>query len=70
MRKLLNSLGDRMLSGLLPQDTADADQFECSPQDKCAFSYPFCPGQAFRTKFRRTRCSDGSATPWKRVGCC
>jgi hypothetical protein len=59
MRKLLNSLGDRMLSGL-----------ECSPQDKCAFSYPFCPGQAFRTKFRRTRCSDGSATPWKRVGCC
>ena len=70
VRNLLNSLGDRMLGGLVPQDTADADQYECSPQYKCDWAAPFCPGQAFRTKFKRTRCSDGSATSWKRVGCC
>jgi len=70
VRNLLNSLGDRMLGGLVPQDTADADQYECSTQTICDWYYPFCPGQAFRAKFRRTRCSDGSATPWKKVGCC
>lgn len=69
--KLLDSVGDRMLSQLVPQDAAAAD--DCTYEEDCDYFPPRCPGQAFRTKFRRLVCAGHSGPSygeWERVGCC
>jgi hypothetical protein len=70
---MMGSVGNRMLSRLVPQDTADADQYECTYETKCSYRYPTCIAQAFRGKMRRQVCAGTngpSYSSWQQVGCC
>ncbi|WP_433257222.1 hypothetical protein ACQPYK_19815 [Streptosporangium sp. CA-135522] len=69
--KILDSVGDRMLSRLVPQDTAAAD--DCTYEYKCDFSLLGCFRSAYRNKYTRLVCAGNSGPSygdWERVGCC
>ncbi|MFF5210313.1 hypothetical protein [Streptosporangium sp. NPDC000396] len=69
--KIMNSVGDRMLSQLLPQDTAAAD--DCTYEQKCEFNFRHCLHTAYRTKYERVVCAGNSGPSygqWERIGCC
>lgn len=71
LKKMVGSLGDRLLGRLVPSTTADADQFECTYEYRCTF--PYCGSVRLRRQ-RRQVCAEStggpSKGPWEYVGCC
>ncbi|MDX3312770.1 hypothetical protein ACWGH3_35020 [Streptomyces sp. NPDC054884] len=71
LKKMADSLGDRILGRLVPSTTADADEFECTYEYRCTF--PYC-GSVRLSRFRRQVCAEAtggpSKGPWERMGCC
>jgi hypothetical protein len=73
LKRMTNTLADRLLGKLVPSTTADADQYECTWEYQCTL--PYCGGSSFRlTRFRRQVCAEStggpSRGPWERVSCC
>ncbi|MFF5205876.1 hypothetical protein [Streptosporangium sp. NPDC000396] len=69
--KIFDSVGDRMLGQLLPQDTAAAD--DCTYEQKCSFSLLSCMRTAYRNKYERVVCAGNSGPSygdWEKIGCC
>ncbi|GAA1768963.1 MULTISPECIES: hypothetical protein [Streptomonospora] len=66
----VSRIGDRMLASVVPEATAQADQFECSWEQSCRL--PYCGSNVFLTLYNRKVCAgtwEPSYGPWERVGC-